>query len=436
MHFSPKIFSAIVLILAGIQVSSPITAQSDRVSLNFSQLLSQALSQSYDAKQALLRREQAALERSLVGYAALPRFGVDATWAKRQPEASASQARDQMYSAQISYNIYDFGKTSARRRAADAEIRASEHGVEEINEEITWQVARSYLALIAAQKLLEINRQNLSLSQSKFATMRANYSKGLRPENDLVSAEADLGNVQLSFDKAEADVSVMRRQMEILTGDTKMFIRGAAIAESSTAFLSRTPAAWRQIYSAWPAGNVSAAERRRAFERDALLASETVAASTYRPTLDLALVAQEAGTWDDTQTQYSGQVQFSWDLPWPGALSAERRRVSLQRNQLEMVDAGAKRARIEAEVIAMERIASASRLWTSAERQLGLRLRQYEMAKRRYDSGKASALELSNSELELGNARIERVRIANMLVSAVLELAASRRIKDPAVIFN
>ncbi len=407
---------------------------------SYAAVLSASLRQSLPTKRAILVRDRAVVARSLVGFAAFPQLGVSAALVERRPENNVAQPTTQTYSAQLNYNVLDFGRTRAQKRAADAQIDAANQGVEATNEDLSWEVARNYLALVTAVRLLDINRQNLTLSRNKFATVRANYQKGLRPENDLISAQADLGNVQLAFDRAEADLSVMRQQLESLTGDASLFRNGGNDKLSSdvvTKFLDRNPDVWQRLINSWSVSNLSAAQRQRSFERQALIASETAAASVYRPRLGLAMTAQQSGPSEkELEEQYSGQVQLSWDLPWPGALRDARRQVSLQRNILETEEAIELDARKKSEEVAKQKITWTARLWKAAEAQLSLRMRQYDLTRKRYEAGKASAFELSNSELELGNSRLERVRIANSFVAAVLDLAEARRISDPGVIFK
>lgn len=425
----------LTVMLAGLLLAClPVRIQAEQKTgvASFKDVLDAALAQSLEAKKAGLSRSIASIDRKLLSYKALPKLGLSGTIEQRQPKAA--NPREQSYGLSVDYNIYDFGRTSAKRHEADYAEKIEMMTIAEINEALRWRVARAYLDFLSSLRLLEISRGNLDISSAKMATTKANYQKGLRSENDLIAAEADLGESNLSFEKSQDELRQKRTQLDLLAGFAADRSLPREIASADIPPL-RNAKDWDRLLQTW-ALQPSAAEARRGFERKKLEASEDAVTASMLPTIDLALSAQDAGTWEKTERVYAGQLQLNWDIPWSGQHVRERERLSLEKSVIDTEQRIEERDRRDAIALAQDRYEANKRLSDTADKQVQLRARQYELTKLRYNTGKATALELSNVELELGNARLERERISNALTAAVLDLAEAKNLADPSIIFD
>lgn len=400
-----------------------------------------ALKLSLQNKRAILLRGQAAIDKELVKYGYYPTVGLTATAGENRREIETSQQRDNdrnlTYGAQLGYRLYDFGRTGSQVLAADYQEKIQSLTIDEVNETLVWEVARAYLNYSMAAQLYQISYANLASSQAKYENVRTGYRQGLRPEADLVSAEADLGDIRLTLLQAEADAQLQRAYLKLYLGDYD-FDKSPTGSPSPNkpTWVLRDAKAWQDLFQGWDEPEKSAAQVRRAVERESLEAEISAVNAASRPTLDLRLAAEEVGDWKDTDLTYTGQVLFTWDIVWPGQKRKQLQRISLERNVIDIDEAQELKTRREASSIALERFRLNSRLAGSAAAQVKLRAKQYQLARSRYESGKATSLELSNSELLLGNSRLVEARIINALSAAALDYAFARKIKDPSVLFH
>lgn len=399
----------------------------------FDELLKAAKAQSLEAKRAALQRDQASASEAAVAYDAWPQLGVSAAVGKRRIEtdASSSHPDSQTYGAKLSYEIYSFGRTASERDRAAYATKVASLTLEEVHHELAWSVARRYAAAVSSLRLLTIARENLDVSETKLKTTRQDFRRGLRPEIDLVAAEADAGTAKMNFEKMRTDVILAIRELSQLTGET---LAPDAVLSAATP-AGKSPDEWEKLLTTWKP-RPSPAEMRRAMERESIEAEASAVTASTLPSLGLALSAQEErGEGTPTRT-YAGQLELSWNLPWPGQFSAHREQIFKKREFLTTEEAIETRNREHAEALGIDRFEAAKRLWTTVETQLQWKERQHRLTHSRYAAGKATVLELSNSELELGNTRLERARIANSLDTAVLDVAQARSLDDPGALFR
>lgn len=401
----------------------------------FDELLKTAKAQSLESKRAALQRDTAAAAQEATAYDGWPRFGLSAAVGKRRQEtavATIAPPHNETYGARLSYDLYDFGRNAAKRSQATYATKVASLSVDEIHHTLSWGVATAYTSTVAALRLLTIARENLDVSEAKLMSTRADFKRGLRPEIDLVAAEADAGNAKLNFEKMKTDVVLAASRLQQLTGAT---LEPEKLVEAS-APLGKAPEDWEKLLGTWKERRQSPAEARRAMERESIEAEASAVTASALPSLGLALTAQEEHGGATPGRTYAGQLELTWDLPWPGQFSAKREQVVKKRETLATEEAIETRERVHAESLGLERFSAAKRLWATVESQVQLKQRQHALTRARYAAGKATALELSNSELELGNTRLERARIANSLDSAALEIAEARSIVDLGALFR
>jgi outer membrane protein TolC len=398
----------------------------------FQELLQTALSGSLESKRAAVIRDQAINAREGLSYDRYPQFGTSVTWRDRSPKITNPEIkRDPSYAAYITYDLYDFERSSSRLAEADLNTKVKLLSIDEVNEALTWQISRSYLGAVSSARLLAISKENMGVSEARLSATKAGYGEGLRPEMDLVAAESDFGETKLTYLRAEAELMKQVHQMALVAGVT---------VPEGTAFKiearDNTPADWDLLVKGWQETAPSAANARRLAERELLLASEVASQTAARPKLGLRLGADQNGNWPKDSIFYSAQIQLSWDLMWPGQYRSEREQWELKRNVLGLEDEIEMRDRSHSLALANRRFQSTKELFELTENQFKLRKRQHDLALARYKAGKATSFELSTVELELGKVRLERARLGNSLAEAALEIGQARRIKDPEAIFS
>src|SRR5690606_26626849 len=129
------------------------------------------------------------------------------------PASFKTITRDHVYSARLGYTIYDFGRQSAKELAASESLKAQELASEEVDEELFWSVLRAYQAVVAAERIVAIVKEQLSISEEKLREQRKNYNQGLRPESDVVTAEVDVGRAKLAYQEAWNDALIAKQEL-------------------------------------------------------------------------------------------------------------------------------------------------------------------------------------------------------------------------------
>lgn len=421
-------------------LNHPRLALADSAALSFDEAQRLCLAQSLESKRATLRRDEAAIDHRLVRSELYPQlsFGLTAGEQRREWQDEGGDAiessRDLAAFTRFNYRLYDFGRSQARLDQTELQIEIEAMTIDEINAALSWRLARAYQNYLSAAYLVAISKRNREASSAKLESIRRGFKQGLRPENDLLSAEADYATTKLSFERSEADLRLQKRAVELLIGQTLPESSRAGSDQPSKPW--RSPTTWRKLLENWGAAERSPTEIRRELEKRNLANLQRGIDAARRPSLDLQLGAEQELYDSDRERLYTGQLQLTWTLPWTGEFRAETERIAIEGKILDLEDAIERRDRDHARILAMDRFQMTAELAESAETLLDLRERQYQLGKARYEVGRATALELSNFEVDLGNARLEEARIANQLAAAVLDVAEALQIKDVGSLFR
>ncbi len=428
----------------------------NRKVLTFDEALKTAVNQSLDQKRAILARDLAVIDKDIVDYESNPKLTFQSTWSDRYSEVDSSkktgssggssnqETRDQNYSLQFNYQLYDFGRHSKKLEGAELQIRIKELSSTEVTELLKWKLARAYNAALSAIRSREIVREQLTISESKLREQKSNYEHGLRPESDVVSAEIDLGRVRLSLEKAESDEINAKRQLLFFMGwmtdatkpspaDDLIAVNTLSLPRSSLNM--RSPEQWVFMIKNWKNFEPSESQKRRKVEMAALTTERASVEASKLPTLSLGVGAQESGSWQPLKPIYSGQLQLSWDIPWNGMLRDERERIARKSRDLDLQEDLEVKARAEKLQLAKDQLETLSRQWRFLKNQESLLKRQQVLVKQRYDAGKATAFELSTIDNDAINVRLDIIKLASSEANAVIDLAEALAISDVKMLF-
>jgi outer membrane protein TolC len=404
--------------------------------LTFAKAMTAATSRSIDAQRAALAEDQAAADLAVLEHENEAKLGVSGIWGARRPKAAAgSAARDQVYELSLSKTLYDFGRHAARIEQSKSARDVKNLAREEVTEALRYRVARAFAEIAAAERQIAVAADEVDISGAKLKQQQTNYRRGLRPESDVVTAEADVGRAQLGLIRAQDAARTARLSLARLMGVESGPVAGALPAKATAL---QEPSVWRGLVGRWADFAKTAAATRREREVQALSADEELISATKRPVLSGSVNAQHAASWDDGfgKPQYTGQVELSWDVPWSGMSRDELRRVAIERQDLGLQDASETRARSDQDALGRAALDASAAQWDALVKQRQLAERQLKLVQRRYESGNATATEVSTAESQLVDVRSSQAQLAASMVDAVIDVAEARGVKDVGEVFE
>ena len=296
-------------------------------------------------------------------------------------------------SVQLSQLIFDFGKTyasvSAARKLADVALA----DVELQRQVIVQAVRTQYTNINFAQRLTRVAQQSRDRAQLNLRSAQGGYEVGTRPKSEVVRAEVDVANANVSIIQATNAEQLARVALNTAMGlpaDTSVQIGDNLIYEPVSLDLGQL--------------------RRTALEgrpeyRQAQLRVQAAEASLRQATLNFLPNITGSGIYGGQTTSlnetWAATLSFSWALFDGGGLIAtyrenkaklESARAQLRATQLT-IDQDASQAFLIVRE-ADQRIQAAQKAVESAQE-------NFRLAQGRFDAGVGTILELTDAQLAL-----------------------------------
>jgi len=313
----------------------------------------------------------------------------------------------------FSSRFYDFGRTAASVRAAQADRDANLAGERSERLSVAFEVRAAYLGWLVADGTRSVLAQSAADATTLRSSVEAHVAEGARPGAELASARFDEARAKLDLERSENDLVSARFDVEQATG-----VRLAANAEPDRSLVERQPGS--APTATHP--DVTALERRR----DAALAAADAHGYVHAP-----IVALDANAGVRGQTKFPFplyQVMLSVTVPVldGGLESASAALASAQANEFsaqarEMrarVTVQSRRSRANLES-AERRLAIAEQLVAAADDSVKHAVDQHELGDGTLDAIVQARIQASRARLEVLTARVERARAVLELDTAV-----------------
>ncbi len=409
-------------------------------SLTLSDAMTQALSQSLDKKRAALKLAQVKISSDIINASSSPTLGVTGTWGTRwqkrtdnSPAAFEEQSDIHSYGLQMRYNLLDFGRQNAKLLAATSLLKLQELAKEETDEKIFWSVLRAYQEVAVSERILEITKEQQSISESRLSEQTKNYRQGLRPESDVVTAEVDVGKAKIARQNAMNEVLLAKQALLQLT-DPENANKDLDFSVAKGSVSTGNPASWEALIQniEKQSTSVTTSQKIISVSRDALKADEDAINASTKPIIG-ALIAGEysgEGDWSPMRPSASGQIQFSWDVPWNGMSRLNRQSLILNKQDLDYRENDLKRSLEQREVLARTLVSQTKALYAAMQNQAELVAKQFRLVQNRYKLGQASALDLSAAENALVSMKLDQVRLSSNVAAAISALAEARGVRS------
>jgi len=131
-----------------------------------------------------------------------------------------------------SWELDFWGKIRHAKRAAYAEMIASEEGLKTIKTTIISDVASLYFLLRDLDNRIEVSRRTIASRQTYYEMVNQRFLKGESAELDKLQAEQQLALAEATLSSLQRELSITERSMNILLGQNPQPIpRGIANAD-------------------------------------------------------------------------------------------------------------------------------------------------------------------------------------------------------------
>lgn len=334
-------------------------------------------------------------------------------------DQSTGQLVSESYTAQIqaSYQLFAGGRRVTGLRAASAQVDAA--GAREVASRFDAALGakQAYYGVAAAADLLRVTEQRAARARQQYGFAEARYDIGTATTSDLLRAEIEVANAEMSVLEAESSLRSAGLQLG----------RAIGVPEEVHAADTRLPGAGPSLPT------TDALVARAAGGSPAVLAAEAAATSSraqklaaYTPYLPSVSVS---GGYDWFAFEFPPREQ-SWSLRLTASLpvfNGFQREAAVIRASAEQraAEARARDAVLAARVAvegAVQEIELAEQRVEVSERTVELATEDLRVQEERYQIGAATILDLQSSQVALAEAEVAAVRARHGLATAVAQL--------------
>lgn len=308
--------------------------------------------------------------------------------------------------------LFDLRSTGARVDVARASLRAQRF-------QTVLTATRTFYETVAAADLLAAAESRLERAEAQLEAARTRLEVGNATASDLLRAELEVANAELSVIESETARQTAALQLGRMVGLAgEVTPSGSGLPTDAPALPSEEELIRIALESSPEVVSAEAEVARRQAER-------RTSVTNYLPTVRLT------GGYDWFAFQFPPDTR-SWSLRLIGSLpvfNGFQRESSLQRSSAELRTARA-RAR-DAEIGVTASVRAAVQTILAAERRVDIAQRGVELAREdlrvqeeRYGLGVSTIIELQTSQVALAEAEIEAVTARQRLGTSVAELEA------------
>jgi outer membrane protein TolC len=190
---------------------------------NLAGLLGQALERRSERAAAVSRLQAARAAVEVQRAGTRPAVVAAAGYDLARPNTMIIPPKDQLddswdVSINLSYRLFDGGKTRAAVRQAEAEAAAAAHRLEELDRLIRQQVTAALYELQTARSAVPVAAAGRESAEESLRVARDRYREGLIPSSELLDAEVALLRAGLDHTTALVRLRLTRAGLDRVTG--------------------------------------------------------------------------------------------------------------------------------------------------------------------------------------------------------------------------
>ncbi|MEW6101718.1 MAG: TolC family protein [Candidatus Omnitrophota bacterium] len=159
--------------------------------------------------QESIKQEQA--DKKITASALFPQ--IDSNLSGSTAKASGATTDTYTYGLTGTQLLFDAGKTSNNVKAAEENIKASEHDFKFTSSEVRLRLRTAFINLLKAQKLLDITQEIYNIRRGNLELITLRYESGLEHKGALMNAQANLADAEFEVHQAKRGLQVSQRQL-------------------------------------------------------------------------------------------------------------------------------------------------------------------------------------------------------------------------------
>ena len=319
----------------------------------------------------------------------------------------------------LSQLIYDFGQTTGRYDAAQAQAAATAETERATGLQIVFDVRAAYFDARANRDLVRVAQETLRSFESHLQQIEGFVQVGTRPDIDLAQARSDAANARVQLINAENAYDVSRATL-----DQAMGVEGPLDYEVADETLAAVPG---EDAATGPLLDEALKARPEvASLLDQVRAQrETVRSfrGAYAPQLGASAGFTQGGiAVDQLGWNLSAGLTLTWQLYQGGLTTAQVHEAEANLAQIAaQLDLLRQQLRVDVEQARLGVRAASASLGASRDALLNARER-LRLAEGRYETGIGDAIELSDAQVAVTSAAVQAVQADQKLSTARAQL--------------
>lgn len=113
-------------------------------------------------------------------------------------------------SANLSQLIYDFGKTTGAINVGKSNLKAADAHLQRQVQDIIFQVKEAYYNILEKKRLIDVASESVKSFQQHLDRAKVYYKAGVRTRIDVINAEVELSNANMSLLRAKYNLKTAR----------------------------------------------------------------------------------------------------------------------------------------------------------------------------------------------------------------------------------
>jgi len=205
----------------------PAAAQEEMAPLTLQECLAIALQEQSDVQQGEQSLKAAAARTTQAKSGYYPQVTLQGN-SRVLHNATSRNSSDHTASLGISYELYDGGLRKERVKSAEYGVEQNAATLARTKQTVIFTVSRSYLALLRAQRLLDVSESQLAYIDGQRALIDARVAVGDAAAVDLLPVEAQWANAQVDLLAAQNAVrtsAIVLQQAMGLTPGTRFAVQ-------------------------------------------------------------------------------------------------------------------------------------------------------------------------------------------------------------------
>lgn len=416
----------IALLLVGLS-SMPALAATDCApepspETTFSTAAQSALCLAPDVRKARALLDSRAAGAALQAASQLPSANFSGGLQNRHSEAIPGTQSQQDLALQLDWTAWDGGRRQADTAAADALARAAHADLAQVQLDILYQAATSWLTLSQATERIAALEASEALAKELADTARARRDAGLVTKADLLQAEADWFAARHAVSAAKLQVATAESEFNRITG-----LSGGALASLDSTLVALEPSA--RAMDAQEAENlISRALGRpgvaaQAQRVEASAQSVEAARKAYSPSVTLSARVSATGEPGELSSSQSLMATLNVPLYTGGARDAKSRAALAEREMQASAQADLQMRTRSQTQTAHGRLHQSKLAIESAQAGLAAATSALEAARGRYAAGVGTLADLLRAQSTLAQARVSLTEAKAARAGAVIELS-------------